>query len=114
MCGSAQTDLRDRRTITAIVDTKPFTLEMAQDFHQRVAAIVAAVQAGIWRPGRMDLVGYSTDFAFGQGRGVQTLILKTSTRSAYARLSWDTIRSDTPADRQLVADCINSAINELR
>ena len=78
-----------------------------------MAAIIDAVQAGIWQTGLHDLLGYATDYAFGQERGLQTLVLKTRNRSAYVRLQWDTILGDTPADRQLVDDAIRSAINEL-
>lgn len=78
-----------------------------------MAAIIEAVQAGIWKAGVHDLLGYATDYAYGQERGQQTLVLKTRNRSAYVRLHWDTIVGDTPADRQHVDDAIGSAINEL-
>jgi len=78
-----------------------------------MAAIMEAVQAGIWEAGLHDLLGHATDYAFGQARGQQTLVLKTRNRSAYVRLQWDTILGDTPVDRQLVEDAIRSAINEL-
>ena len=61
-----------------------------------------------------DLLGYATDYAFGQQRGVQTLVLKSRHRSAYVRLHWDTLMSDTAADRQLVDELIQNAIRELR
>ena len=95
------------------MDKHQFTVEVAQEFHRRMAAIIDAVQAGIWQTGLHDLLGYATDYAFGQERGLQTLVLKTRNRSAYVRLQWDTILGDTPADRQLVDDAIGSAINEL-
>jgi hypothetical protein len=60
-----------------------------------------------------DLLGYATDYAFGQQRGLQTLVLKTKFRSAYVRLHWDSVMGDTDADRQLVDSKIKSAINEL-
>lgn len=78
-----------------------------------MAAIVDAVQAGIWQAGRHDLLGYATDYAFGQERGLQTLVLKTRSRSVYVRLPWDTILGDLPADRELVDKAVESAINEL-
>ena len=78
-----------------------------------MAAIVDAVQAGIWQAGLHDLLGYATDYAFGQDRGQQTLVLKTRNRSAYVRLQWNTIMGDAASDRELVDDAIKSAINEL-
>jgi len=78
-----------------------------------MAAIIDAVQTGIWEAGVHDLLGYATDYAFGQQRGLQTLVLKTKFRSAYVRLHWDTVMGDTDVDRQLVDSKIKSAINEL-
>lgn len=78
-----------------------------------MAAIVDAVQAGIWHAGLHDLLGYATDYAFGQERGQQTLVLKTRNRSAYVRLQWETILGEAPSDRQLMDDAIKSAIDEL-
>jgi len=78
-----------------------------------MAAAIDTVQEGIWNAGVHDLIGYSTDYGFGQKHGVQTLVLKTRRRSAYLRLHWDTILSDAPADRQLVDAAIGSAITEL-
>lgn len=95
------------------MENKQFTVEMAQEFHRRMAAIIDAVQAGIWQTGVHHLLGYSTDFAFGQERGLQTLVLKTRNRSKYVRLQWDTILGDTPTDRQHVDDAIRSAITDL-
>jgi hypothetical protein len=95
------------------MDKTQFTVEMAQEFHRRMAAIVDAVQAGIWQAGVHDLLGYSTDFGFGQQRGMQTLDLKTGHRSAHIRLYWDTVLGDAPADRALVDEAIASALNEL-
>jgi hypothetical protein len=94
-------------------DGKAFTLAVAQEFHRRIAAVVDSVQAGIWNTGAHDLLGYSTDFGFGQRRGVQTLVLKTSRRSAYLRLNWDTILGDASADRELIDAAVKSAITEL-
>ena len=95
------------------MDNQQFTVEVAQEFHRRMAAIIDAVQAGIWQAGVHGLLGYATDYAFGQTRGLQTLVLKTRNRSTYVRLQWDTILGDTPADRQLVDEAIRSAIREL-
>jgi hypothetical protein len=78
-----------------------------------MAAIIDAVQAEVWKAGVHDLLGYATDYAFGQERGVQTLVLKTKHRSAYVRLQWDTIMGDAEPDRLLVERAIKSAINEL-
>ena len=96
------------------VDTQQFTVKVAQEFQSRMAAIIAAVQTGIWQAEAQTLLGYSTDYAFGTERGTQTLVLKSRSRSAYVRLQWDTILGDTPADRQIVDDAITSAIRELR
>ena len=78
-----------------------------------MALAVEQVQAGIWAAGVHDLLGYATDFAFGQARGVQTLALKTSRKSAYLRFKWDTVLGNTPADQDMVRDAIRSAITEL-
>lgn len=90
-----------------------FTFAVTREFHRRMAAAIEAVQEGIWNAGTHDLLGYSTDYGFGQKHGVQTLVLKTRRRSAYLRLHWDTILSDTVNDRQLVGNAISSAITEL-
>jgi len=95
------------------MDNKQFTVETAQEFHRRMAAIIDAVQAGIWKTGVHALLGYSTDYAFGQERGLQTLVLKTRNRSTYVRLQWDTILGDAPAERQCVDDAVRGAIMEL-
>jgi hypothetical protein len=95
------------------MDNEQFTVEIAQEFHRRMAAVIDAVQAGIWQKGFHDLLGYATDYAFGQKRGQQTLVLKTNSRSAYLRLQWKTIMGDTPDDQQLMDTAIQSAINEL-
>ena len=79
-----------------------------------MAAIIEAVQTGVWNAGVHDLLGYATDYAFGDQRGLQTLVLKSKHRSAYLRLQWQSIMGDTPADRQLVENAIQNAINELR
>ena len=92
----------------------PLTVDVPREFHRRMAAIIDAVQTGIWRAEVQDLLGYSTDYDFGQQRGLQTLVLKNKHRSAYVRLHWNTVMGDSDADRQLGADAINSAITELR
>jgi len=92
----------------------PISIDVPRNFHRRMAAIIEAVQTGIWEAGVHDLLGYATDFAFGQQRGVQTLVLKSRHRSAYVRLSWDNVMDDTIAARQCVDAAIAAAINELR
>ena len=94
-------------------DKDPRALEVLREFHRRMAAIIDAVQSGIWEAGVHDLLGYATDYAFGQERGLQTLVLKSRNRSAYVRLFWDTVMGDTDADRQLVDSAVKSAIREL-
>lgn len=78
-----------------------------------MASIIEAVQSGIWEAGVHDLLGYATDYAFGDTRGLQTLVLKSRHRSAYVRLQWETIMSDAVADRQRVDAAVASAIHEL-
>jgi hypothetical protein len=95
------------------MENQQFTIEVAQEFHRRMAAVIDAVQTGIWEAGLHNLLGYSTDFAFGQERGLQTLILKSRNRSAYVRLQWSAILGNTPADRLIVDGAIKSAIHEL-
>lgn len=95
------------------MDNHHFTVDEALEFHRRMAAITAAVQAGMWKRGVHELLGYATDYAFGEARGRQTLVLKTRGRSSYVRLQWDTVLGDATADRQRVDDAIDSAINEL-
>jgi len=90
-----------------------FTYAVTKEFHRRMAAAIDAVQEGIWKAGVHDLIGYSTDYGFGQKHGVQTLVLKTRRRSAYLRLHWDTILSDVPVDRQKVDEAVRSAVTEL-
>ena len=96
------------------MDKDPLTVEVPQEFHRRMAAIIDAVQTGIWQEGVHDLLGYATDYAFGDKRGLQTLVLKSKHRSAYVRLQWEAVMGDTDADRQLVQEAIRSAINQLR
>jgi hypothetical protein len=91
----------------------PLTVDVPREFHRRMAALIEAVQTGIWEGGVHDLLGYATDYAFGDKRGLQTLVLKTKHRSAYVRLQWETIMSDAVADRQLVEDTVKNAIREL-
>jgi len=96
-----------------MVEKDPLTVDVPREFHRRMAAVIDAVQAGMWEAGVHDLLGYATDYAFGQQRGVQTLVLKSKHRSAYVRLQWDTVMGDSEGDRQLVSVAIKSAINEL-
>src|SRR2546430_14883720 len=91
----------------------PLTVDVTREFHRRMAALIESVQTGIWQAGVHDLLGYATDYAFGDKRGLQTLVLKTKHRSAYVRLQWETIMSDAVADRQLVDDSVKNAIREL-
>ena len=96
-----------------MVEKDPLTIDLPREFHRRMAAIIEAVQTGIWEAGVHDLLGYATDFALGQQRGLQTLVLKSRNRSAYVRVHWDTVMGDTDADRQAVKQAIESAIREL-
>ena len=98
----------------AVMDKDPLTVDLPREFHRRMAAIIEAVQTGIWEQGVHDLLGYATDYAFGQQRGLQTLVLKSKHRSAYVRLHWDTVMGDSDADRQRVDEAIRNAISELR
>ena len=98
----------------AAKDKDPLTVDVPREFHRRMAAIIDAVQTGIWQEGVHDLLGYATDYAFGQQRGLQTLVLKSKYRSAYVRLHWNTVMGDTVADRKLVDDAILNAMRELR
>ena len=95
------------------MENDPFSVEVAREFHRRMAAIIDAVQVEIWDKGLHNLLGHATDYAFGQKRGQQTLVLKTNNRSAYVRLQWETVMGNTPEDRQLVDGAIQSAIKEL-
>ena len=92
----------------------PPSVEVPREFHRRMAAIIDAVQTGLWEGGVHDLLGYATDYAFGQNRGLQTLVLKSKHRSAYVRLQWDTVMGDDASNRQLVDEAIKSAIEQLR
>ena len=92
------------------MDKDPFTVDVAREFHRRMATIIDAVQTGIWQEGVHDLLRYATDYA----RGLQTLVLKGNHRSAYVRLQWETVMGDTDADRQRVQEAIKSVITELR
>jgi hypothetical protein len=94
------------------MDDKQFNVELVQAFQKCMAAIIAAVQAGIWQKGVRNLLYYSTDHGFGQKHGLQTLVLKTGHKSAYVRLQRDSTMGNKP-DRQLVDNAVQNAINEL-
>lgn len=101
------------RALDGGVQAAQFSLEKTQEFHRRIAAIVADVQAGIWGKGTHDLVGYATDFGLGQRHGIQTLVLKTARKSAYVRLHWDLILGDSTADSDQRRIATQNAITEL-
>ncbi|HET9668495.1 MAG TPA: hypothetical protein VFQ93_02735 [Casimicrobiaceae bacterium] len=96
-----------------VLERDPLTIDVPREFHRRMAAIIDAVQTGIWEAGVHDLLGYATDYAFGDKRGLETLVLKSRHRSAYVRLQWETIMRDTDADRRLVDTAVKNAIREL-
>ena len=89
------------------------TLDVVREFHRRMAVMIEAVQTGVWERGLHDVLGYATDYAFGQARGVQTLVLKTRLRSSYVRLQWDTVMGDGITEKQAVETTISNAIGEL-
>ena len=91
----------------------PLALDVPREFQRRMAAIIERVQVAIWERGVHDLLGYATDYAFGQERGLQTLVLKSRNRSAYVRLNFDVVVGNTDADRQRVDAAVQSAIAEL-
>ena len=91
----------------------PLAVDVPREFQRRMAAIIEQVQVAIWDRGVHDLLGYATDYAFGQQRGMQTLVLKSRNRSAYVRLNFDTVVGDTDADRAAVDAAVRSAIAEL-
>jgi hypothetical protein len=105
--------LNTNEPVIHTMEDPQYTVEVAQEFHRRMAAVIDSVQAGIWEAGVHNLLGHSTDYAFGQERGLQTLILKSRNRSAYVRLQWNVILGDSPADREKVDSAIRSAIHEL-
>ena len=95
------------------MESSPFTLEIAQAFHRRIASIIDAVQVGIWKVGTRDLLSFDSDFGFGQQYGFQSLVLKTCHRSTRLRLPWDTLLGDSATDRQSVDEAIEGAIRAL-
>jgi len=99
----------------AVVAARPdaMTLDVVREFHRRMAAMIEAVQTGIWEKGVHELLGYATDYAFGQERGVQTLVLKSKHRSCYVRVLWDTVLKDGAAETEAVDAAIRNAIAEL-
>lgn len=88
-------------------------MDVPREFHRRMAEMIDTVQTAIWQQGVHNLLGYATDFAFGQQRGMQTLVLKSRNRSAYIRLQWDTVMGNTAADRDAVNTAVANAIHEL-
>ncbi|AWI74646.1 hypothetical protein CEW83_04980 [Parazoarcus communis] len=95
------------------MDKSPFTIEIAQTFHRRIASIVDRVQVGIWNVGTRDLLGFDSDFGFGQQHGFQSLVLKTCHRSTRLRLPWETLLGDSAEDRKSVDEAIENAIKAL-
>lgn len=60
------------------------------------------MQTGVWQEGVHDLLGYATDYAFAQQRGLQTPVLKSKHKSAYVRLHWNTVvETPLPIDSSL-------------
>ena len=102
-----------RNPSAAAPEGDAMTLDAVREFHRRMTAIIEAVQTGIWELGLHELLGYATDYGFGQQRGVQTLVLKTTHKSSYVRLHWDTVMGDGVAERQAVETTIKNAITEL-
>ena len=96
-----------------MIDKDPVSLDVPREFHRRMAAIIDAVQVAIWDAGVHDLLGYATDYGFGQQRGVQTLVLKTKQKSSYVRLHWDTVMGDGPEQAQAIEAAVRDAITEL-
>ena len=68
-----------------------------REFHRRDGCDHRGRAVGDLEAGVHDLLGYATDYAFGDTRGLQTLVLKSKHRSAYVRLHWETIMGDAPA-----------------
>ena len=91
----------------------PLAVDVPREFQRRMAAIIEQVQVAIWERGVHDLLGYATDYAFGQQRGMQTLVLKSRNRSAYVHLNFDAVVGDTDADRAALDAAVKSAIAEL-
>jgi hypothetical protein len=96
----------------AEMDSLP-SVDVPREFHRRMAAIIDSVQSALWRNNVHELLGYATDYASTDARGIQTLVLKRRHRSAYVRLQWDTVMGDSPADRQQVSAAIDNAVREL-
>lgn len=98
--------------MSAEMDSLP-SVEVPREFHRRMAAIIESVQSALWRNNVHELLGYATDYAATDTRGIQTLVLKRRHRSAYVRLQWDTVMGDSPSDRQQVSAAIDNAVREL-
>ena len=98
--------------MSAEMDSLP-SVEVPREFHRRMAAIIESVQSALWRNNVHELLGYATDYAPTDARGIQTLVLKRRHRSAYVRLQWDTVMGDSASDRQQVSAAIDNAVREL-
>lgn len=44
-----------------VQDKAPHTVDVPREFHRRMAAIIDAVQVGVWHEGVHDIFGYATD-----------------------------------------------------
>ena len=44
---------------STMIDKDPLTDDVPKDFHRRMAAIIEAVQIGMWAGGVHDLLGYA-------------------------------------------------------
>ena len=84
------------------------TLDIVRAFHRRMAAMIDAVRQGIRQEGAMTFSDTPTDYAFGQQRGVPTLVLKSKDRPSYVRLHWDTVMGDGAVDLQAVETTIRT------
>jgi hypothetical protein len=98
---------------TRFASGEGLAVDVPREFQRRMAAIIETVQTAIWAHGVHELLGYTTDYGLGQGRGAQTLVLKTRRRSAYVRLDWDSLMGDSAEHRQRVDDVVQKAIQEL-
>ena len=79
-----------------------------------MAAIIDAVQNGIWQAGVHDLLGYRHGLRLWTATRPADSCAEEQYRSADVRLHWDTVMGDTVADRELVYQSIRNAIGQLR